>query len=222
MGKYLGDFVYGANDGIITTLAVVSGASGASLPEYVVVIMGFANLFADGISMGASNFLGTKSEGDYAKAQRDKEVWKIDNQRVDEIEKLRNIYIKKGFTGEALSSVIENIIKDKKVWVDTIINEELGIVVDKIDDPRKHAFATFIAFVCAGFIPLLPYTFSFSNQFNTSIIIGASTLFIVGSLRSIVTSVGWFRGGIEMLGVGSLAAITAYGIGISIEGLIAR
>lgn len=95
MGKYLGDFVYGANDGIITTLAVVSGASGASLPEYVVVIMGFANLFADGISMGASNFLGTKSEGDYAKAQRDKEVWKIDNQRVDEIEKLRNIYIKK-------------------------------------------------------------------------------------------------------------------------------
>src|SRR3989337_3094736 len=80
-GTYIKDLIYGANDGIITTFAVVAGATGASLSPMVVIILGFANLLADGVSMGAGNYLGIKSERDYQRAQRKKEEWEIDHLR---------------------------------------------------------------------------------------------------------------------------------------------
>ena len=90
-GKYIGDLIYGANDGIITTFAVIAGSFGASLAPMVIIILGFANLLADGISMGASNFLGKKSEQEYAKAQRRKEEWEIEHLREIEVEEIREI-----------------------------------------------------------------------------------------------------------------------------------
>ena len=117
-GKYIGDLVYGANDGIITTFAVVSGAAGAALPGGVIIILGFANILADGISMGASNFLGKKSEQDFAKAQYKKEEWEIDNLRELEVEEIRDIYEKKGFKGRDLERAVAVITADKGfVWV---------------------------------------------------------------------------------------------------------
>jgi len=61
IGRYIGDLVYGANDGIITTFAIVAGVAGAALSARVVVILGVANLLADGFSMAASNVLAIRS-----------------------------------------------------------------------------------------------------------------------------------------------------------------
>lgn len=220
-GKYIGDFVYGANDGIITTFAVVAGAAGASLPAYVIIILGFANLLADGISMGASNFLGTKSEHDFAKAQRQKEDWEIDNLRELEIEEVREIYEKKGFRGKDLDRAVEIITSNRAVWLDTMMKDELGIIEDSTDDPKKHGLATFAAFVAAGLFPLLPYVIpGTTNPFLFSIVIGAITLFTIGALRSLVTTVTLARGGLEMLLIGGAAAILAYGAGFFIEGIV--
>lgn len=220
-GKYIGDFVYGANDGIITTFAVVAGASGASLSYGIILILGFANLFADGFSMGASNYLGKKSEHDFAKAQRKKEDWEIDNLRDLEVEEVREIYKRKGFTGKDLDRAVEIITSDRKVWLDTMMKDELGIIEGDSDDPKKHGTATFVAFVIAGFFPLIPYFFSHGgNAFFYSALIGATTLFVIGSLRTLITAVTWWRGGLEMLGVGSTAAVVAYVSGVIIERLI--
>lgn len=220
-GKYIGDFIYGANDGIITTFAVVAGATGATLSPSIVIILGFANLLADGISMGASNYLGGKSEQDYAKAQRAKEHWEVEHLREIEVEEIREIYEKKGFKGEDLARAVKIITTNKEVWVDTMMKEELGIITDDKNDPRKHGLVTFLAFVLAGLIPLLPYVVSMPyDKFLSSILLGAITLFVVGSSRSIITTVSWVRGGIEMLLIGSATAITAFGIGALIESLI--
>lgn len=220
-GKFIGDFIYGANDGIITTFAVVAGASGASLSPTVIIILGFANLLADGISMGASNYLGGKSERDYARFQREKEDWEIDHLRELEVEEIREIFERKGFKGKDLDRAVEVIISDRSVWLDTMMRDELDIVEDETDDPKVHGLATFGAFVFAGLFPLIPYVLPIGgNAFLISIIFGAGTLFAVGALRSIVTAVGWFRGGIEMLLIGSSAASVAYFAGSFIEGLV--
>jgi vacuolar iron transporter family protein len=159
-GKYIGDIVYGANDGIITTFAVVAGVAGAELPHKVVIILGIANLLADGFSMAASNYLSKKSEQEYQ---------------------------------------------------DTL--KEIADIV-KTEIPIKNAIATFIAFVVAGAIPLMPYIFSFEwNNFYLAILATSITLFIVGSLRTLVTGTKWWKAGFEMFFIGSLAAAVSYIIG---------
>ncbi|ELZ94313.1 VIT1/CCC1 transporter family protein [Haloferax sulfurifontis] len=70
-GRYLPELIYGANDGIVTTFAVVAGVAGASLSPGIVIVLGFANLFADGFSMGMSNYLAERSEEDYHDARGD-------------------------------------------------------------------------------------------------------------------------------------------------------
>lgn len=220
-GKYIGNFIYGANDGVITTFAVVAGATGASLPSSVVIILGFANLLADGISMGASNYLGEKSEIDYAHAQRQKEGWEIDNLRELEEQEVREIYEKKGFKGRDLEDAVRIITSDRKTWLDTMMKDELGIIEDDDEDPKKHGLATFAAFIVSGVFPLVPYIIpGVDNAFMWSALMGVVTLFVAGSLRSLVTAVGWFRGGLEMLIIGSLAGGSAYLLGSFIEGLV--
>lgn len=157
-GKYIGDLVYGANDGIITTFAIVAGVAGANLSPSVVIILGISNVLADGFSMASSNYLARKSEKDY----------------------------------------LANIGKE---------NEE-------VHDPIKNATATFLAFIFAGLIPLLPYMLGIKeNTFNYAILSTSLILFIVGSLRAKVTGMNWLKAGIEMLFVGALAAGVAYLIG---------
>ncbi len=220
-GKYVGDLVYGANDGIITTFAVVAGVSGASLEPVIILILGFANLLADGVSMGASNFLGEQSEKSFAKAQREKEEWEIDNLKELEVEEIREIYEKKGFMGKDLEAAVGIITSNRKVWVDTMMREELGIIEDSSDDPRKHALATFTAFVVAGFVPLVPFLIpGLPYAFIISAFVAALTLFTVGALRTLVTAVSWLRGGLEMLVVGSITGILAYSIGAFIEQIV--
>src|SRR3989344_5892137 len=220
-GKYIGDLIYGSNDGIITTFAIVAGAWGASLPSTIIIILGVANILADGLSMGASNYLGGKSEKDYAREQRKKENWEIDNLRELEIEEVKDIFRKKGFKGEDLNRAVEIITSDRKIWLDTMMRDELGIIEDAGDDPKKHGFVTFLAFITAGSVPLIPFLIPIlPNPFTLSIIFAALAMFSVGALRSLVTSVTWIRGGMEMLMVGSTAALVAYLVGNFIEKII--
>lgn len=166
-GKYIGDIVYGASDGIITTFAVVAGVAGAGLMPYVVVILGVANLLADGFSMAASNYLARKSESEYQ---------------------------------ASLSEV------------------KTGLPVKK---PLGNALATFISFVIAGTIPLLPYILKFErDNFTMAVISTSIALFVVGSLRSMVTRTRWWHSGLEMLLIGALAATVAYLAGRSLGYLV--
>jgi len=223
-GKYLGDFVYGALDGMVTTFAVVSGVEGAKLSSSVVLILGFANLFGDGISMALGNYLSTKSELDYIKKERERESWEVDNVPDGEREEIRQIFKKKGFEGKDLDRAVEVITSDKKRWVDTMMHEELGLNVED-KNPLKSALTTFGAFAIAGFLPLLAFVVAiifpniFSNTFFISAIITGVAMFSVGAMRSWVTGMKWYRSGIEMLFVGSIAASAAYLVGFLLKGL---
>lgn len=214
-GSYLRDMVYGANDGIITTFAVVAGVAGAQLPAKIVLILGFANLIADGFAMAIGNYLGTKSENDFQDKERKMEEWEIKYVPEEEKEELRRIYRDKGFSGADLEKAVAVLSENKKQWVDEMMISELGIIPGRQESPLKNGLATFIAFAGAGFLPLLPYLMpsNGANSFTLAIATTAAALFLVGSLRSIFTKKMWLAAGLEMLGVGAIAAFAAYLIG---------
>lgn len=221
-GRYLADAVFAANDGIITTFAVVAGVAGADLSPLVVIILGVANMLADGASMGLGNFLGKKSELSYRESQRKKEEWEIDHIPEVEISEIREIFKKKGFAGEDLDRAVEIITSNREVWLDTMMKEELGICDEADSSPAKHGAVTFLSFLIAGLFPLLPYFF-FSyptNVFQLSIFTTAVILFILGSLRSKFMSKNFLASGMEMLLIGGIAAVIAYLTGFLLAGLI--
>lgn len=221
-GRYIKDIVFGANDGIITTFAVVSGVAGAGLSTKTVLILGFANLIADGISMGASNFLGSRSEEEYYRKEYEAETWEVENIPDEEREEIRRIYKAKGFKGEDLDSAVEVITSDKKRWVDVMMKEELGLIEEPKGQAGKKGLVTFVSFVIAGFMPLASYVLFFkgTRTFLLSIVITGVTLFIVGSMRTLITKRKWWLAGLEMFAVGLLASGVAYAIGAVLKGIM--
>jgi len=215
-GKYLGDMVYGANDGIITSFVVVTGAVGASLSPGVIIILGLANLLADGFSMGASSFLSMRSDKDFQKAQRKKEEYEVRHMPEVEKEEVREILKKWGVSGECRERATQEITQDKKRWVDLMMREELNIIEEDADYPARHGAMTMFAFVTIGSVPLLPYFFPVADEtrFLFSLLLTGIILFLVGAARYIVSrTVSWLKQGMEMLVVGGLAALVAYMVG---------
>jgi len=218
---FLSDMVYGASDGIVTTFAVVAGASGANLPGAVVIILGLANLLADGFSMGLSNYISLTSERDATLRERITEEREIEEKPEEERGEVRNILARWGVPNERLDEVTTAITTDKKRWVDLMMREELGVRSETTEKPHLHGLATFTAFIIAGALPLFPYIFSLPTtiQFQVSIIATGITLFVAGSLRSLVTNKSWLQSGTEMFLIGGFSAAIAYVVGASVKAL---
>jgi VIT1/CCC1 family predicted Fe2+/Mn2+ transporter len=160
---YVRELIYGANDGVITTFAVVAGVAGGGLSLRVVLIIGAANLIADGLSMAVGNYLAIRSHESVLEAQ-------------------------------------------------DLPEEETF--------PVRHAIATFLAFVAAGAVPLLPYPLPGVpvDRFVASITLTLGAMFVIGGLRALIANVRWWKAGLEMLGLGAVVALLAYASG----GLVAR
>ena len=212
---YLGDAVLGAIDGCVTTFAIVAGAVGAGFSGGVVVILGFANLIADGFSMAASNYLGAKSERERIDKVRLTEEGHIDAIPEGEREEIRQIFVRKGFTGEVLEKIVATITANRPLWVETMVREEFGMEMTG-RRPLKAACATFAAFVCAGFLPLLSFVIPYlegPTRFRVSALLAAVTFAMIGVAKGIVIERSIWRAGLETLLVGGGAAVLAYGVG---------
>ncbi|MBT4942995.1 MAG: hypothetical protein HN667_03130 [Chloroflexi bacterium] len=222
--SYLKDMVYGGIDGTITTFAVVSGVVGAELAPGIVVILGLANLFADGFSMAVSNFLGTKAEQQFLHMIRKEEENEIDLIPEGEREEIRQIYAAKGFEGELLEQVVDVITSNEQVWVDTMLLEEHGLLLDG-PEPKKAAWWTFVAFIVAGIIPVAPFIVNLlvdggiSSPFLWSSIATAATFFAIGIYKARVVGGSTLKAGLETVAVGGMAAVLAYGIGWLLRGI---
>ena len=214
------DFVYGATDGAVTTFAGVAGVVGAALSPSIILILGFANLFADGFSMAIGNYLGSKSQKEYMEKERRREEWEIDNLVEQEKQEIRDIYTKKGFKAELLDEIVNVITSRRKVWVDTMMREELGLIEDK-KQPLDAAITTFAAFNLVGLVPLIPFVFlhvsgfvfSTEHAFLYSVLFTGLSFFIIGIVRGKIVNKSLLRTGINTLAVGGFAATVAYIVG---------
>ena len=224
--SYLRDWVYGAIDGTVTTFAVVAGVMGAGLSTSVILILGVANLLADGFSMAVGNYLGTRAEDEQRQKLRRAEYEHIRHHPLGEREEIRQIFAAKGFEGEDLERAVDTITADVDRWVDTMLIDEHGVSLVG-PNPFRAAWATFWAFVLVGAIPLLVFIlrlFDSGLELNTAFALSSFVtgiaFFGVGALKSRFVDQAWWRGGLETLGVGGLAAIIAYLVGALLRGIV--
>lgn len=213
--EYIQDIVLGGNDGIVTTFAVVAGTAGAQLSSIVVIILGLANLLADGISMGAGVFLSLRSERDRTERIRKEEAQEIEDDPEIEREEVRRAFREKGFAGKLLEDVVATITSDKRRWVDVMMHEEHGVTGGENERPLLKGIMTFCSFVVFGGIPLLPYILPFSDtyRFESALLSTTAALILLGVTRSIVTRERMFKGPLEIVSIGLLCAAVSYAVG---------
>jgi vacuolar iron transporter family protein len=209
--SYLRDWVYGGIDGAVTTFAVAAGVAGAGLSPGIVLVLGSANLLADGFSMAAANYSGTKSEREEFDRLLLVERKHIALVPEGEREEIRQAFAKKGFSGEELERIVAIISSNETGWALTMMLEEYGLA-PVLRSPMIAALNTFAAFAAFGAIPLLPYLFG--AKFLSSALATGVAFFVIGSAKSRWSLRSPLMSGLETLLIGGAAAALAYAAGV--------
>ncbi len=210
---YLRDTIYGAIDGSITTFAIVAGVAGAGLSPFIIVALGLANVLADGFSMAAGNYSGTKAELDDLNRLRALERREIATNPEGERRELREILRRKGLSGETLDSAVTQIAANEDSWIALMLEGEYGLA--SVDPhPMRAALATFGAFLVAGMVPLVPFLLGLDAAFAISAVITMVGFFAIGTWKSQWSLSPWWRSGLETLLIGGVAAGIAFGVGM--------
>jgi len=222
--QYLGELVYGGLDGIITTFAVVSGVAGAHLGAHIVLILGLANLFADGFSMATGAYLSLRSEQEYYRREWQREAWEVDHFPEGERAELHQAYRQRGYDENDAGQLVKIQSREKKRWVNAMMIDELGLLEDT-RKPLVGGLATLLAFIVAGAVPLIIYLLGLfmpiapEASFPISVALSGMALFGLGAAKVLVTQQNPYRNGIEMLLVGGLAAGVAYLVGALLKNI---
>lgn len=217
--NYLRDWIYGGIDGAITTFAIVAGVVGANLSVGVILVLGLANLVADGFSMAASNYSGTKSEHDDYERIKAIELRHIRNYPEGEVEEIRQIYARKGFEGKELEAMVKLITAKEDVWLDTMLKEEHSISPIQ-RSPIRAAIATFIAFSICGAVPLIPFLLGMDASAIIASIMTGMVFLAIGAAKSLWSLQSWWSSALETFFIGMFAAGLAYGIGVGLRALV--
>lgn len=210
--QYVSDAVLGGIDGCVTTFAVVSGAVGAGFSSTVALILGFANLFADGFSMAVSNYEAIKAQSEFAEG-----IWRTEEEHIEKVpdgerEEIRQIFEQKGFEGDVLNKIVDTITKDRRLWVETMLTEEYGIQMVG-PSPMRSALTTFGAFLVVGTMPLLPLlaaSLEMEQKYVLSAILAGVMFFLIGTLKSISFGKSGWKAGLSTLLTGGTAAGLAF------------
>ena len=206
--------IFGINDGLVSTIALIAGLNGAFLSKTIIIIASFAEMFAGSISMALGEYISSKSQIEYYKGEILKERQRLI--KCPEVEKkdLEEIYKRKGFSGNDLKTIVKVITSNKQRWLDVLTQEELGLIKKRFDNPKEVGLMMFFSYILGCLIPLLPYFFiSNSIAFLVSACFSGFFIFFVGALKSFVTKKDWLTSGLEMLFIAVFASLAAYYIG---------
>lgn len=214
------DFVFGFGDGINTSLGLVAGVGGAEVSSNIIILAAIVAMFTGAKAMAVQNYLAVKSQRQILDSEIKREKWEMDNVPEAERREIEDVYKTKGFTGQDLEKIVKKITSDKKVWLDTMITEELKLNLDIVGSPLKSAFRMFGAFLVGGILPIIPYFF-LSGHVPLFVAIGVSlsASFIIGAIKSKIANISMLQGGLEMAGLGTGIALIGYGIGSELGSL---
>ncbi|KIC32510.1 VIT1/CCC1 transporter family protein [Leisingera sp. ANG-M7] len=205
----LRDAVYGGIDGAVTTFAIAAGVEGAGFSQGVIIALGIANVLADGFSMAAANYLGTKADLDDRRR-----LYKVEKRHIREYpegerEELRQIFQELGLSGEVLEGAVRSVAAKPEKWISVMLTSEYGLAPAE-PNPVAAALTTFAAFMAAGIVPLLPFMLGLPDPFLTAAIATGAVFFGIGASKSVWSLAPWWKSGLETLAIGSCAAAVAY------------
>lgn len=212
----LRNLILGGQDGLVNVLGIILVMAGATQNVKIVVIAGLAATFAESLSMAGVGYTSARAALDYYKAklhEEKQEVKKVPHEAKAEIE---DIYRKKGFRGKLLDSVVKKIISRKKVWVETMMNEELCLHTEEFKNPLQDALVIGFSAVVGSLIPLVPF-FIFGDVMRAamaSFVFSVLVLFFTGVIKAKLTIGNWVKSGLEIAGIGAGAAVLGYLVGL--------
>jgi VIT1/CCC1 family predicted Fe2+/Mn2+ transporter len=208
------DFVFGFGDGINTSLGIVAGVGGADVSSNLIILAAIVAMFTGAKAMAVQNYLAVKSQRQILNSEIEREKWEMENVPEAERQEIEDVYTAKGFSGNELESIVNKITSDKKVWLNTMLTEELKLNLEIIGSPLKSAFRMFGSFLVGGILPILPYFFARGYvSLLVAIAISLSASFVIGAVKSKLANLSIIRGGLEMAGLGTGIALIGYGIG---------
>lgn len=224
---FLKQIVYGGNDGIVTTFAIVAGFAGAALEgaetigAIAVIVFGLANLFADAVSMGLGEFLSTRSEHEFYHARRHAELEDLAADPAGELREIEQILRERGCPEDDAQAMAAILMRNPRMLADMMMSYEFGMVDPDGDNPAAKGLFTFLAFVAFGALPLLPYFLMAADAaaFRLSALATLGALAALGLLRAHATGEKRWRAVAETIAVGSLCAAIAYGVGLAVVSL---
>jgi len=229
--KYIKNIIYGGLDGIITTFAIIAASVGANLESKYIIAIGFANLFADGISMGMGDYLSSYFEHNYILSEKEKEEYEFDNNRDYEIQEMVELYNQEGLEADDSKNMVNILIskpKYKNIFIKNMMKMELDLEVpDENPNYKKEGLITAISFIIFGFIPVFTYLIfhltkydNYNAIFAVNCVITIISLFSLGTIQAKITKQSWIKGGTLLTLHGTLASIVAYFFGWGIEKLL--
>lgn len=208
------DFILGFQDGLVNTLGLVLGVATAVQSSKIVLISGLVTTFAESISMAAVAYTSTKAAKQYYDSQLEREKREIKEIPHMELQEIRDIYYKKGFRGKELESIVKKITSNKKLWLETMMAEELRLLPEDYDKPVKSAFVVGISAIIGSLVPVVPF-FILPVKLGMvyALLQSILVLFVIGAIKARVTIGDWKKSGIEMAVVGTVAALVGYLVG---------
>lgn len=223
--SYVKSIVFGGLDGIITTFSIVAAVAGASLTPEIVIMMGFANLLSDGISMGLGDYLSESAELQYIRSERLRELEEFKATPELELAEMIDIYKGKGVSESDAKDILIPMMKHEALFLDHMMVLELGLQTpDETENPMKNGLVTFGSFITFGSVPMWVYLILWGadykdaqGTFGVACGFTAATMFVLGATQARITKQKVWKTGLTMMGNGCLAAAAAYLIGWGLE-----
>lgn len=211
----LDDVILGGQDGIVNVLGVILGVAAASSDSRLVLVAGLAATFAESISMAAVAYTSKVAKADFYESELQRENREIDTVPIVEKEEIREIYKKRGFSGQLLEDVTNKIVSNRKVWLEVMMREELNLEQVNRGKILKASVLVGLSAVIGSFIPLFPFIFF---GIKTSVIVGISisavTLLVFGAYKAKQTVGHPLKSGIQLAVIGIVSALAGYLVGV--------
>ncbi|HEX2987623.1 MAG TPA: VIT1/CCC1 transporter family protein [Chloroflexota bacterium] len=213
-GGWIGDAIYGVNDGLTAVFGIVSGVAAASSNNEFIVVAGLAGVLSSALSMGASAYLANKAEREVYEAELARESREIEENPEEEREELELFYQLKGFSEEESRTLVERMAEKPEQFLKALAHEELGLSEERLPNPNLAAVVGSVSTGLGGIVPVIPFFFlAGMTGIIVSLVVSIIAHFAVGASKSIVTLRSWWKSGLEMTGVALLVAVVAYAVG---------
>ena len=214
-GSWIGDAIYGINDGLGSVFGIVSGVSGATGGSHFVLVAGLAGMVASAVSMGSGAYLAAKSEAEVHVAEIARERKEVQDHPAEEIEELVLFYELKGLSNEDAHYLVDRIAKDPERLLAAIAQEELGLSEKTSPNAWRSAIVGSVSTAIGAFIPVIPFFFlQGAAAIVAAAVISLIAHFVVGAAKSLITTRSWWASGLEMTVVGVLAGVVTFIVGV--------